>query len=117
MSDMEDIHEFTKKLEEAAFHPDAKLEMELRGHLDTYKKNRIRVRMDYIRAHLYSKEFKLAQLLELMRIFQAFGESAEEIGAIINNPAFKLLQKSETVQGTVRMGSLRKMLELYKIGV
>jgi hypothetical protein len=40
--------------------------MELRGHLDTYKKNRIRIRMDHIRAHLFSQEFKLAQLLKLM---------------------------------------------------
>lgn len=91
--------------------------MELRGHLDTYKKNRIRVRMDYIRAHLFSKEFRLTQLLELMKILQAFGDDEETVNSVINNPAFKLLQKSEEVQGTIRMGSLRKMLELYKIGV
>lgn len=91
--------------------------MELRGHLDTHKKNRIRLRMDYIHVHLFSKEFRLTQLLELMKILQVFGEEEETVNTILNNPAFKLLQKSEQVQGTVRMGSLRKMLELYKIGV
>jgi hypothetical protein len=110
MNDLDDLHTFTKKLEEAAFHPDARLEMELRGHLDTYKKNRIRVRMDYIRAHLFSKEFTLAQLLELMKILEAFGDDEETVNAVVNNPVFKLLQKSEAVQGTVRMGSMRKIL-------
>lgn len=73
--------------------------------------------MDYIRAHLFSKEFKLAQLLELMKILQVFGGDEETINSVVSNPAFKLLQKSEEVKGTIRMGSLRKMLELYKIGV
>lgn len=68
--------------------------MELRGHLDTYKKNRIRVRMDYIRAHLFSKEFKLSQLLELMKVLQAFGEDEGTINTVTSNPVFKLLQKS-----------------------
>ena len=36
---------------------------------------------------------------------------------MLSNPNFKLLEKSENVQGKVKMASLRKMLELYKIGV
>jgi hypothetical protein len=90
--------------------------MELRGHLDTFKKNRIRIRMDHISAHLSSKEFRLADLLKFMQILEVFGDEST-LDEVTSNPVFKLLQKSEELQGTVRMASMRKMLELYKIGV
>lgn len=94
----------------AKFHPDAKLEMKIGGYLDTFKKNRIRLSLDHISAHLTSKEFRLAQLLELMKVMKVFGEDEREIESITSLPPFKLLQKSEEIQGTVRFNSLRKML-------
>ena len=77
--DINDIRELLSKMEETQLRPDARLEMELRGHLDTFKKNRIRIRMDYIRAHLFSKEFRLAALMQLMRAIKMFGDEEEAV--------------------------------------
>jgi hypothetical protein len=68
--------------------------MVLKGHVDTFTKNRIRIRMDYIKAHLYSKEFKLADLLHFMEKLELFGDEYSS-SEITSNPVFKILMKSE----------------------
>lgn len=93
MDDMNEIRELLTKVEETSLQPDLQLNMILKGHADTFKKNRIRIRMDYILAHITSNEFKLKEVLTLLKLLGAFGEG-EEIEALINNPAFKLLEKA-----------------------
>jgi HD superfamily phosphohydrolase len=93
MDDLANLRAFLEKFEESAVNPDLHLEMVLKGQVDTYKKNRIRIRMDYIKAHIISKEFKLKDITDLMKIVSAFGEG-EEAEMIMNNPAFKLLERS-----------------------
>jgi hypothetical protein len=55
MDDMEELEAFVDKLVEGDFKPDAKCSFVLKGHLDTLKKNRIRINADYINIHLVSK--------------------------------------------------------------
>lgn len=74
MDDMNDIRELLSKVDEATIQPDLQLNMSLKGHVDTLKKNRIRIRMDYILAHITSNEFKLKEVLNLMKLIGAFGE-------------------------------------------
>jgi hypothetical protein len=45
-----------------------------------------------------------------MIALNAFGDDKESVAELTGNPVFKLMLKSEEVQGTVRMASVRKML-------
>ena len=54
MDDMAEMRHFLSKVEETKLEPDVQLNMLLKGQVDTFKKNRIRLRMDYILAHITS---------------------------------------------------------------
>lgn len=55
MEDMKDFESLADKLGEGEFKPDVNCSLVLKGHLDTFKKNRIRINADYINIHLISK--------------------------------------------------------------
>ena len=59
------------------------------GDVETSKKNRIKLKLDYINFHLTSNEFKMKDFQNLLVLLQVFGEGEDEVEEIKGNPLFK----------------------------
>lgn len=76
-----DIMQLSEKLKNGNFRPDIHLTAEFYGNAEVYKKNRIKLKLDYIEAKLTSEEFKMKDFQNLMSVLGLFGE--EEANAEI----------------------------------
>ncbi len=106
-----------KKFKEASFHPDLTLKANFFGGAETSKKNRVKLKIDYIDVHLTSNEFKMKDLQHMLTLLNVFGEEEEEIKEIVENPLFKFIENAEEIQAKLKMASIRSILKLYEIGV
>ena len=88
MDDMEETREFVSKLGEAKFKPDFSLDMVVKGHVDNFKKNRVKLKLDHAKMHVTSQEFKFGDVLQLLKVMDFFGDGTE---AVTSNPVFKVL--------------------------
>lgn len=61
------------KFRESTLHPDLKLTANVYGEVETSKKNRIKLKVDYIDFHATSTEFKMKDLLNLLELTEVFG--------------------------------------------
>lgn len=112
----EEFVKLMKGFDDSSFHPDVNLSVRMLGRVETFKKSRIKIKPDQVDLHVTSQEFKLKDLQNLVELLGIFGED-EEKEEIVNHPIYSLLKEAEQIQGTVRMASLGKMLELYEIGL
>jgi len=81
------------------------------------KKNRIKLKMDYVDIHLTSQEFKMKEFQNLLKLMKFFGEEENEVEEIVSNPLFKFLHNTEELQAKIKLASARKILRLYEIGI
>lgn len=103
-----------KKFKESTFHPDLNLKAHFYGDVETCKKNRIKLKLDYIDMHATSQQFKMKDLLNLISILGIFEEETEQM---VSHPIFHFLQNAEEVQLKLKLASIRKIVQLYEIGV
>jgi hypothetical protein len=105
-----------KAFDDSSFHPDVNLSISMLGRVETFKKNRIKIKPDHVNIHITSEEFKVKDIQNLAELLNVFGED-EEKEMFVNHPLYSLLKEAEQIQGTFRLASLGKMLELYEIGL
>ena len=108
--------ELSEKLRKTNFRPDLNLTAEFYGNAEIYKKNRIKLKLDYIEARLTSDEFKMKGMQHVVSVLGIFGDE-EEAQEITQHPLFKFLENTEEIQMKLKMASIRKMLRLYEIGL
>jgi DNA polymerase II small subunit/DNA polymerase delta subunit B len=65
------------------------------GDIEMPKKNRIKLKMDYIDIHLTSQEFKMKEFQSMLQLMKVFGEETEEVEEIVSNPLYKFLHNTE----------------------
>ena len=67
------------------------------GGIEMPKKNRIKLKMDYIDVHLTSQEFKMKDFQNMLKLMQFFGseEEQEQVKEVVSNPLFKFLHNTE----------------------
>lgn len=66
--------ELSKLIKDNKFRPDLKVSAQFYGIVEVYKKNRIKLKLDYIEARLTSDEFKMKGFQELLCLMKFFGD-------------------------------------------
>ena len=83
-----------EEFKKSDFHPDINLSMSFFGDIEMPKKNRIKLKMDYIDIHITSQEFKMKEFQNMLKLMKLFGEEQEEVEAIVSNPLYKFLHNT-----------------------